>query len=59
MNRFAPHHLGTKEGFLRFENVEAREFVVQGDNARYNMMWRVVDHLETLSGWGFFVLPPG
>ena len=25
---------------------------VPGDNARYNMIWRVIDHLETLPGMG-------
>lgn len=49
MHRFSPLHLVTKDGYWRFENADGLEFVVRGDETRYEMTWRIIDQLETLS----------
>jgi hypothetical protein len=48
MNRFEPLHLVTREGYWQFQNATGLEFIAHGDASRYDLLWRVVDDLESV-----------
>jgi hypothetical protein len=47
MNRFEPQRLVTKERYWQFENADGVEFIAHGDDSRYELLWRIIDELET------------
>lgn len=48
MNRFEPQSLVTRPGYLRFENPDRVEFIAHGGESRHELLWRVIDELETV-----------
>lgn len=48
MNRFAPQRLVTKERYWQFDNADGVEFIAHGDASRHELLWRVIDELETV-----------
>jgi hypothetical protein len=47
MNRFEPQRLVTRDGYWQFENTDRIEFIAHGDASRHELLWRVIDELET------------
>ena len=47
MNRFEPKRLVTKERYWQFENADRVEFIAHGEASRHELLWRIIDELET------------
>ena len=48
MTRFEPRFLVTREGYWQFQNSDRVEFIAHGDARRHDLLWRVIDQLETI-----------
>lgn len=48
MNRFEPQRLVTREGYWQFDNADRVQFIAHGDTSRHELLWRVIDDLETV-----------
>lgn len=56
MNRFEPQRLFTREGYWRFDNADGVEFIAYGDACRHELLWRVIDELETVQAKAIHLL---
>ena len=56
MNRFEPQKLFTREGYWRFDNADGVEFIAHGDASRHELLWRVIDELETVQAKAIHLL---
>ncbi len=48
MIRFEPQRLITRDGYWQFENASREEFIAHGDASRHELLWRIIDELETV-----------
>lgn len=49
MERFIPISLSSRNGYCQFDNEHGVQFVINGDESRRELVWRIIDHEEEIS----------